>query len=155
MSKPPLPLPVPMSRESTVVLDRHGRFWHDGQRVEHPRVAQAFARWIDHHPDDGRFILNNGYDWCYLTVEDTPVFVEHLRVDGSSVELDLSDGTTEPLDPSTATLDDDDVVRIRVKNATTPARFTRRAQLDLAPLLDDTEPVALLIAGHRHELPSS
>ena len=34
-----------------------------------PGLARALASWIARHPDDGRFILTNGYDWTYFTVE--------------------------------------------------------------------------------------
>src|SRR5690606_13637499 len=72
------PPPPGRSRESTLRLDREGRFWHDGRRVEHPGMARSFAAWMDRHPVDGRFILNNGYDWTYLEVEDAPCHVRTL-----------------------------------------------------------------------------
>ena len=43
-------------------------------------MAKAFAKWVRRHPDDGRWILSNGYDWCYFTVEDTGYFVLGLTV---------------------------------------------------------------------------
>ena len=73
------PAPEGRSRESSIVLDAQGRFHHDGELVEHPGMARAFASWIDRHPDDGRFILNNGYDWSYFRVEDVPFFVLGVR----------------------------------------------------------------------------
>ena len=41
-------------------------------------MATAFASWITTHPDDGRFILTNGYDWTYFTVKDAPFFVKRV-----------------------------------------------------------------------------
>lgn len=146
------PAPAGRSRESAIVLDRQGRFWHEGAPVEHQGLARALARWLDRHPDDGRFILSNGYDWCYLTVEDTACFVTALRIEGDDVELELFDGTREPLDPTTARLDLDDVLRVRVKAGQVEARFTRRAQLQLAAVLDADEPPALRIGGRRYEI---
>ena len=55
--------PPGASRESTIVLDGEGRFWHDGEHVDHPALEQALRSWIGRHPDDGRLILTNGYDW--------------------------------------------------------------------------------------------
>ena len=55
--------------------------------------------WIGRHPDDGRYILTNGYDWTYLTVEDAPFVVRSLRAAGPLVLLALSDGTEEAWDP--------------------------------------------------------
>ena len=72
-----LPAPEGGSRESTIVLDADGRFFHDGEVVDAPRHG-AGVRDLDRagHPDDGRFIFNNGYDWSYFRVEDAPFFVE-------------------------------------------------------------------------------
>ncbi len=57
------PAPEGRSRESTIRLDAEGRFWHEGNPVEHPKLAQAMHGWVSRHPDDHRFILTNGYDW--------------------------------------------------------------------------------------------
>ena len=57
------PAPEGRSRESTIRLDAEGRFHHEGNVVEHPKLAEAFHTWIARHPDDGRYILTNGYDW--------------------------------------------------------------------------------------------
>ena len=70
-----LPAPEGRSRESTIVLDREGRFWHDGRIVEHAGLGAALHSWIARHPLDGRYILTNGYDWTYFTVDDAPFFV--------------------------------------------------------------------------------
>jgi len=64
--------PPGTSRESTIFLDAEGRFWHDGELVVHPSLESALHTWIARHPDDGRFILTNGYDWTYFRVEDAP-----------------------------------------------------------------------------------
>ncbi len=93
------PAPEGRSRESTIVLDAEGRFWHEGARVEHPPLASALHRWIARHPDDGRYILTNGYDWTYFTVEDVPFFVQALKAETDRVLLALSDDTEEAWDP--------------------------------------------------------
>lgn len=137
------------SRESTIVLDREGRFWHDGEPVEHRGLARAFARWIQRR-DDGRFVLDNGYDWCYLTVADTPYFVRAVHVGGDRVELELSDGSREPLSPGELYLRaDDEALRTTVKGGDFEARFTRRAQLGLARLLDADDPWTIVVGGRR------
>src|SRR3954466_8263564 len=93
--------PPGTSRESTIRLDANGTFWHDGERVENAALAAALHTWIARHPDDGRYILTNGYDWTYFIVEDVPYFVRSIRDDGGDAILVLSDDTEEPLDPST------------------------------------------------------
>ena len=93
-----LPAPEGRSRESTLRLDREGRFLHEGELVTHRGMARAFASWIARHPDDGRFILTNGYDWTYFTVEGTPYFVEGVRAGEDGPVLVLFDGSEEAPD---------------------------------------------------------
>lgn len=147
--------PPGASRESTIRLDREGRFWHDGQRVEHASLEQGLRSWIALHPDDGRPILTNGYDWCYFEVEDAPLFVSALRIEGDEVTLVLFDGSEQPIDPAALSLGDDGVVYARVARGAgrMDARFSRHAQTQLAPLLVGDEPPTLSIGGREVVLP--
>jgi uncharacterized protein len=130
-----LPPPLGASRESTIRLDRHGTFWHDGEKIERVDLSQAFARWVARHPDDRRFILQNGYDWVYLTVEDAPYFVRAVEMTSHGLELRLSDGTTEPLNAEGLASDAAGALYVRVKLGLEWAAWTRSAQLALAPFL--------------------
>ncbi|MEM1030764.1 MAG: hypothetical protein AAGN82_10460 [Myxococcota bacterium] len=147
-----LPAPPGRSRESTIVLDATGRFFHDGAIVAHRGLHRAFAAWVRRHPEDGRYILSNDYDWCYLTVEATPLFVEGLRPPAAEGEvvLRLFDGREEPLDPITLSVDGEGHLRCVVRRDM-PARFQRTAQLAMAPLLDETG-TAILLGGRRYPL---
>jgi hypothetical protein len=133
------PAPEGRSRESTIVLDADGRFWHEGARVEHAGLAAALHTWIDRHPDDGRYILTNGYDWTYFTVEDAPYFVRALRTEPERVVLLLSDGSEETWDPSASRIGPGGAVYATIKASALrgpfEAKFTRHAQASLAPLL--------------------
>ena len=82
------------------MLDEQGRFWNGGIPIDHEGMALAFATWIRRHPDDGRFILTNGYDWTYFTVKDAPFLVRHVAREGEHAVLALFDGSEEPLDPA-------------------------------------------------------
>jgi hypothetical protein len=134
-----LPPPPGRSRESTIRLDADGRFWHEGQLVEHAGMAAAFASWIARHPDDGRYILSNGYDWSYFEVEDVPYFVRSVRTDRDRPTLVLSDGTEEPLDPRALWVGVRDALYTRVKSGQFRARFMPAAQTGLSPLLVEGE----------------
>jgi hypothetical protein len=138
------PPPEGRSRESTIRLDAEGHFFHEGERVDHPRLAAAMHTWIARHPDDGRYILNNGYDWTYFTVDDAPYTVTAVRRAGEELRVTLSDGTEEPWDLRTTRIAPPDgpsagALYARVKAAAFggpfEARFTRHAQAGLAPLL--------------------
>jgi len=128
--------PFPFSRESSIRLDSDGRFWHEGGLVEHPGLALAMSTWISRHPEDGRYILENGYDWCWITVEDTPFLVRSVRVDGTSLVLTLSDATEERIDPHELRLDPAGNLRCDVKRAAKggpyPAKFDRHALQSLS-----------------------
>jgi hypothetical protein len=148
------PAPEGRSRESTIRLDGEGRLWHDGELVAHPKLAQAMHGWIGRHPDDGRFILTNGYDWTYFGVDDTPFFVRSVCIDeAGGVSLRLSDETEEPWDPATSRIGAGDALYAVVKR-THPqgpfeAKFTRFAQAQLAPALIETGEGAGVRVGGR------
>ncbi len=140
--------PPGASRESTIALDREGRFWHDGERVDHPALEQALRSWIAAHPDDGRPILTNGYDWCYFRVEDAAFVVDALRIEpDGAVTLRLFDGSEEPLDPATLRLGEGGVVYAAVRGGRLRARFSRHAQTQLAPILVAEDPPTVRVRG--------
>jgi hypothetical protein len=143
-----LPPPPGASRESTIRLDKTGTFWHDGTVVTKDSLVRALHSWVSFHPDDGRPILTNGYDWTYFEVEDTPYFVENVRgVPPARPTVVLSDGSEEPLHAATLVTDDEGACFVRVKGGKVWARFWRLAQLGLAPWLAADEPPRLLLEG--------
>ena len=126
------PAPEGRSRESTIRLDAEGRFFYEGDAVSHPGLAAALATWVSRHPDDGRYILTNGYDWTYFTVEDAPYQVRAVRVEAGRVVLELSDGTEEAWEPETTRVGAGDALYARVKAGAKggpyEAKFSRHAQ---------------------------
>ena len=133
------PAPEGRSRESTLRLDATGRFWHDGALVEHAGLSSALHSWIARHPDDGRYILTNGYDWTYFTVDDAPYFVRALRLEPERIVLLLSDGSEEAWDPAATRVGAHDALYATVKRAARggpfEAKFTPHAQASLEPVL--------------------
>jgi uncharacterized protein len=145
------PPPPGQSRESSIRLDGEGRFWHAGELVRHPGMQAAFATWIRRHPADGRYVLCNGYDWTYFSVDDVAYFVRGVRLRPTSIELQLSDATEESLDPGSLRLGPRDALYCQIKGASFAARFTPGAQTALLPYLTEgpTGEVQLEIAGRR------
>jgi hypothetical protein len=142
-----LPPPEGRSRESTIVLTEQGRFFHDGAPVEHPGMHKAFASWLTRHPDDGRYILSNGYDWSYLTVEGSAYFVRAVRAVAGSPQLELLDGRELPLVAEALSSDADGKLWVRLPEGE-KACFTASAQLELAPwLVERDNGVGIEIAG--------
>jgi hypothetical protein len=149
------PAPEGRSRESTIRLDGEGRFHHDQGLVEHPKLAAALHTWIARHPDDGRYILTNGYDWTYFIVDDVPYFVRSIRPEGRDAILLLSDGTEEPLDPTTIRMGPRGdlylVVKRDAKGGPFDAKLTRFAQTQLDPFLKE-DAGQVVLATQRGEI---
>lgn len=143
--------PEGRSRESTIRLDKEGHFFHDDAPVEHPKLRDAMHTWIKRHPDDGRYILDNGYDWTYFTVEDAPFLVQHLSVASGEPKMVLSDGSEEAFSGSITERSDGTLlteVKRGVKGGPFQAKFSRHAQTELAPFLEArSEGVALRLPG--------
>lgn len=142
------PAPEGTSRESTIVLDAVGNFSHDGVRIERRAMQVAFSRWIAKHPEDGRYILQNGYDWTYFTVEDVPFFVTSLESRHDAMPwARLSDDSTEELAPQTLSVDALGALYCQVKSGQFDARFLPSVQNSLLPYLRETPQGIAFAAG--------
>jgi hypothetical protein len=131
-----LPPPPGRSRESRIVLDEQGRFWNGGVPIDHDGMALAFASWIRRHPDDGRFILTNGYDWTYFTVNDAPFFVRHVTRQGDHAVLALFDGSDETLDPASVHVSKRGILYAVVRGDC-EARFSPAAQSEMVDFISE------------------
>lgn len=120
--------------DSGLVLDRELNWLHDGERITHPRIIEAFNAGLV-PTEDGRFQLHIGNDWAYVTVEGPAYRVNAIDTDETRVYLRLSDRTGEALDPATLRLGADGVLGARVKGGRAEARFSREAQFALGHLL--------------------
>jgi len=148
------PAPEGRSRESTLRLDAVGRFWHDGARVKHAGLAAALHSWISRHPDNGRYVLTNGYDWTYFTVDDAPYFVRSIRIERRGIVLILSDRSEEAWSPEKTCVGADSALYTSVKESARggpyEAKFTPHAQASLEPVLvegDGAESPAVCVGG--------
>lgn len=131
------PAPAGRSRESSIVLDSEGRFFHDGERVAHAGLSSGLSSWIRRHPDNGRYILCNGYDWTYFAVEDVPFFVVGLSIRHGQPWLKLSDGSVERMALTQLRIGARDALYVVVKLGQFTARFTPSAQASLLPLVQE------------------
>jgi hypothetical protein len=136
------------------VLKRDGRFFHDGALVEHPGMRKAFASWLKRHPDDGRNILDNGYDWSYLTVEGARFFVQSAREgEHGGLVAQLLDGRELPFTAAGLRCDPEGLLSLVLPGGELAA-FTPAAQLELSPWLSEgSGRVGLLVAGQFEPIP--
>jgi hypothetical protein len=140
-------------RRSGIRIDREGRFIHEGEEVLHEGLRRALFRWLDAEPD-GRVVLRlDERRFAYVDVDDTPLVARAARLiedGGERVLLALSDGSEEPLDPATLTIDGAGVLRARVRGGRLEARLATSAAAVLADRLTEEagQPV-LALAGRR------
>ena len=89
----------------TILLTKEGIFLTDGEEITHARTADAFHRFLGR--DAEGYYIAIGKDFKRINVEDSAKFIRQVRFTGSGggekVELDLLDGTSEILDPTTLT----------------------------------------------------
>ncbi len=122
--------------DSGFVIDRNVDWWHDGERIEHPNIIEAFNRGLS-VSDDGRYTLVFGNDWCFVKVEHAAFKIIAVDVgEGDRLSLRLSDRTAEWLDPKSLSLDADGALLVLVKGGVATARFSRDAQFQLEPFLE-------------------
>jgi hypothetical protein len=129
-------------RRSGIRIDRDGQFIHEGEAVRHEGLRRALFRWLD-RLDDGRYVLRlDARRFAYIDVDDTPLVVRALRLgrdgDGAEVTLQLSDGSEEPLDPATLTVDDLGILRCWVHRGRIEARLATSAAAVLAERISET-----------------
>jgi hypothetical protein len=146
-------------RRSGIRIDREGRFIHEGHEVTHEGLRRALFRWLD-RLDDGRTILRlDAERFAYVEVDDTPLVARSARLEpldagGARVALALSDGSEEPLDPATLTVDAAGVLRARVRGGRLEARLATSAAAALADgLSEEAGRPVLTLAGRRFPLP--
>jgi hypothetical protein len=147
-------------RRSGIRVDREGRFIHEGAEVTHEGLKQALFRWLDRlPPPDGRYVLRlDERRFAYLDdVEDTPLVARAARIDpAGGIRLALSDGSDEPLDPETLTIDGAGVLRAWVRGGRLEARLATSAAAVLADTIvsaDDDRP-RLQLAGRSYVIRS-
>ena len=133
-----LPPPEGRSRESSILLSKEGRFFHEGAPVSHPGMHKAFASWLARHPDDGRDILSNGYDWTYLTVEGPRYFVQAVQRGEGGPKLVMLDGQERRLEPQNLTCDAEGKLWFSLPGGE-KACFTPAAQVQLEPWLRERD----------------
>jgi hypothetical protein len=147
-------------RRSEISIDREGRFVHEGAEVAHEGLKRALFRWLDRlPPPDGRYVLRlDERRFAFLeAVEDTPLVARAARIDGAGdVQLALSDGSEELLDPATLTVDDAGVLRAWVRGGRLEARLANSAAAVLGDALTISEADGrprLRLAGRSYALP--
>lgn len=154
LADPTLPEPVRRALASglkleRITLDSEGRWFHEGGPIEHPRIVELFNRSIERTPG-GTFVLHVAPYTYPIEVEDAPLQVRRVELTGNppaAVQLFLSDGSEEPLDPATLRYVPERGFYCQVKGGRFTARFSRPAYYALAEHVDEENGAHILRLG--------
>lgn len=144
-------LPTGLSRETKIRRDREGRWWNDGDPIEHPSLARAFDGWL-RRAEDGRRILQNDINWAYVAIEGPDLFVTAAHRTSAAldapIELVTRGERRFALDPRALTVASDGAFETVLEGLT--ARFDRHASHQLGSMVDEAG--ALVVDGVAHRL---
>ena len=119
-------------RNSGISIDREGQLWHEQQPIEHGGLRSALYRWLDRNPDGHYVFRLDEQRFAHVEVADTPMVARAARWEGDRLMLALSDGSEEPLDAATLTIDGEGVLRVGVRGGRLEARLATSATVVLA-----------------------
>jgi hypothetical protein len=148
-----------MKNSSEIAIDKEGVWYYQGQEMIRKDIVQYFSQHLK-LDDSGRYVILIGNDQEYVQVEDSPLVVRNLgRVPAEDsgedkIELYLSDGSWENLDPETLRISDEHIPYCRVRQNTINARFSRAAYYALSQFINEDEEgnFFLVLNGRRYHL---
>lgn len=129
-----------------ITLDAEGRWWHEGDPIDNPRIVELFNRSIE-RTAGGTYVLHIAPYTYPIEVEDTPYFVRRIELAGDTVRLYLSDGSDEKLDVSSLRSRAGRGFYCAVKGGAFAARFSRPAYYALAEHVEESSGGFTLILG--------
>jgi hypothetical protein len=117
MTPPPSPgAPAEASLSGAFRIDREGAWRHDEVEVTHPGVLRNL--YANLRVDSTGHYLQAGPFRVPVQVDDAPFVVVRAQTDDPrAIDIHLSDGSRETLDPDTLSLDERSIPHCRVKGA--------------------------------------
>jgi len=122
-------------------IDKDGVWYFRGAVM----FRREFVNYFYEHlrlDEEGRYWIDLGHDCCVVEVEDTPFVVRAVYRNGKAdngedeISLLLCDDTTEPLDPCSLSITEENVPYCTIRGGRFPARFSRSAYYQLAEHID-------------------
>ena len=121
-------------------IDKEGAWYYNGARMFRKDILKLFFESLK-RDEQGRYLIEFEGDKCLIEVEDTPFVVKSAgrqnREDheNESIEIFLSDFTSEKLDPSTLRVGMDNVLYCSIKDGKFEARFSRSGYYQIAEFI--------------------
>lgn len=147
--------PADTSLHEVVIPKENAVFWMDGRGrwcnrhgcFEHKRIIDYFNRAI-RRDQDGYYVTQlrgNIREKVYFAYEETPLFVVRVTA-GESLHLVLNTGERLSLDPTQLHVGSDQLYQRRGDEL---IKFSERALMDLAPLLEETDGGLMIRLGEQ------
>jgi hypothetical protein len=141
-------------------LDAEGRWWVDGERIEH-RGACLFLQKQLRRTAEGSYWVVNGPQRVLVEMEDAPYRIREVHWRDGEAWLRLSDESEEMLDPASLRLEGEDRLYAMVKRGKAgalegeghQARFSREALAQVGEALVEEEgEMGFLMKGRFYRL---
>ncbi|MBN1532929.1 MAG: DUF1285 domain-containing protein [Spirochaetes bacterium] len=125
----------------TILLDREGNWFHNGEPIRHERIVALFNRSVS-RTAEGTYVIHYGEHVYPIDVEDAPVFVTGVRFEGFAaferVFINLSTGEEEELDIQTLIYRKNNALYCRVRQGSLTAKFRRSPSFHILERLDES-----------------
>jgi hypothetical protein len=137
-------------RPEEIRLDAEGNWLHDNEPFTNPRIIDFFNRCVD-VTRDGTYVIHYSGFVYPIVVEDAPVFVTGVRVEGfgpiEEVYVALSMGTEEALDPHTLHYRHGHGLYCYVRDGALLAKFRRSPSYQLLERLEESDDIYYIVIG--------
>jgi len=120
-------------------VDKEGLWYYEGALMFRKDILEVFFQNLK-RDEKGRYLVDYKGEKSRIEVEDTPFVVERVLKHDTTIEIFLSDFTSETLDPTTLRMNEDNVLYCTIRNGELPARFLRAAYYQIAEyIVHDTK----------------
>ena len=141
-----------------ISFGKDGWWYANDERIQNRRINLLFSQHLRKKPD-GMYEIAIGWDKVTVVIDDAPYVVTRVTGDPThGFTLRLNDESEEPLDPTTLSIGEGNVLYCRVKGGEHTARFLRPAYYQLAAHIQETgedEQFFLQLGTTQHLISSS
>jgi hypothetical protein len=131
----------PPASEDGFRIDREGAWHYGGNEIPRRELVRILYQNL-HRDEEGRYFIEIGPQRCSVDVDDTAYSVwavywtERGVQTQDRIQLLLSDGSVEELDPGTLRVGRENILYCRVKRSRFDARFSRSSYYRLAERIE-------------------
>jgi hypothetical protein len=120
-----------------IILSAEGNWTYDGETVTHERTVEDLFRRV--YCEDGSYYLTGEKMPVPVIIEDVAFFVRDINQTPEGYRLNLSNGTTEILDPSTLDIGSANRLYCQVGPVRAKARFDRKVYNEFMKALTERD----------------